>query len=130
MSTQVFLGRQAILDRSRRTCAYALLYRNGENNESFFSDPGHATGWVLELTMLQWGFDRVVGDRLGLINVSTRFLTADLLSMLPAGRAVVILDDANFGEHTMQAIRKSSARGLRFALDDVRSVDRSRAGMQ
>ena len=127
MSTNVYLGRQAILDRHRRTYAYALLYRNGERNESFFSDPDHATGQVLELTMLEWGFDRVVGDRFGFVNVAARNLTDRLLSLLPAGRAVVIVDSQYFGDVAEQAIRDGRLRGLRFALALSERLDPSRA---
>ena len=127
MSTNVYLGRQAILDRHRRTYAYALLYRNGEHNESFFSDPDHATGQVLELTMLEWGFDRVVGDRLGFVNVAADNLDARLLSLLPAGRAVVIIDSPFFDDVAEQAIRDSRLRGLRFALALSEPVDSLRA---
>lgn len=127
MSTNVYLGRQAILDRQRRTYAYALLYRNGERNESFFSDPDHATGQVLELTMLEWGFDRVVGDRFGFVNVAARNLDDLLLALLPAGRAVVIIDSADFSGVAEQAIRDGRRRGLRFALDNACELDPFRA---
>ena len=63
MSTSVFLGRQPIFDRKRRTYAYELLCRNGTENLAFFRDPDDATRRVLEVAMLEWGFDRVVGDR-------------------------------------------------------------------
>ena len=127
MSTKVFLGRQPILDRHRRTYAYALLYRNGERNESFFSDPNHATGQVLELTMLEWGFDRVVGDRFGFVNVAAQNLDDRLLSLLPAGRAAVIVDSPDFDGAGEQAIRAGRLRGLRFALAVSEHVDAARA---
>jgi EAL and modified HD-GYP domain-containing signal transduction protein len=127
MSTNVYLGRQPILDRHRRTYAYALLYRNGERNESFFCDPDHATGQVLELTMLEWGFDRVVGDRFGFVNVAAKHLDDRLLSLLPAGRAVIIIDSPYFDVVAERAIRDARLRGLRFAVSLTEPVEAARA---
>ncbi len=125
MSTSVFLGRQPIFDRKRRTYAYELLYRNGTENLAFFRDPDDATRRVLEVAMLEWGFDRVVGDRYGFINAASGILHSGILDILPADRAVIELEEEMvFDAPVLDAIRAGHARGLRFALDDVTSVDR------
>lgn len=124
MSTSVFLGRQPIFDRKRRTYAYELLYRNGSENMAFFRDPDDATRRVLEVAMLEWGFDRVVGDRYGFINAAAGILHSGILDILPADRAVIELDPTmSFDWAAIEAIREASQRGLRFALDDLSSVD-------
>jgi c-di-GMP phosphodiesterase len=126
MSTNVFLGRQPIFDRQRRTYAYELLYRNGTENVAFFSNPDDATRGVLELAMLEWGFDRVVGDRFGFINAAAGILQSGILDILPADRTVIELDETmSFDSSTMAAIRAARSSGLRFALDDVITLDRS-----
>jgi EAL and modified HD-GYP domain-containing signal transduction protein len=124
MSTSVFLGRQPIFDRKRRTYAYELLYRNGTENMAFFRDPDDATRRVLEVAMLEWGFDRVVGDRYGFINAAAGILHSGILDILPAERAVIELDPTmSFDWNAIEAIRGASKKGLRFALDDLSSID-------
>jgi hypothetical protein len=127
MSTSVFLGRQPIFDRKRRTYAYELLYRNGSENVAFFSDPDDATRRVLEIAMLEWGFDRVVGDRFGFINAASGILRSGILDVLPPDRAVIELEEhMSFDGAVLDAIRAAHANGLRFALDDLTTVDRDR----
>lgn len=124
MSTSVFLGRQPIFDRKRRTYAYELLYRNGSENMAFFRDPDDATRRVLEVAMLEWGFDRVVGDRFGFINAAAGILHSGILDILPAERAVIELEQSmSFDWTAVEAIRDASQKGLRFALDDLTTVD-------
>ena len=103
MSTSVFLGRQPIFDRKRRTYAYELLYRDGTENLAFFRDPDDATRRVLEVAMLEWGFDRVVGDRYGFINAASGILHSGILDILPADRAVIELEE-------QMVLRRSGAR--------------------
>ncbi|MBI5089108.1 MAG: hypothetical protein HZB15_09705 [Actinobacteria bacterium] len=124
MTTSVFLGRQPIFDRHRRTYGYELLYRNGSHNVAFFSDPDDATRQVLEVTMLQWGFDRVIGDRFGFINAESGILHSGMLDLLPTERAVIeLVETVPIDDAVVAAIREARDRGLRFALDDVPRLD-------
>lgn len=127
MTTSVFLGRQPILDRQRRTYAYELLYRNDGNNVAFFSDPDDATRRVLEVTMLEWGFDHVIGDRFGFINAASGLLNSGLLSILPVDRAVVeLVEGMEFDDAVIASVVSARDAGLRFALDDVSTIERPR----
>jgi EAL and modified HD-GYP domain-containing signal transduction protein len=117
MAAYVYLGRQPIFDKQRRTYGYELLYRNGPRNKAFFVDPDDATRHVVEVSMLQWGFDKVVGDRFGFINAGPGVLASGLLPMLPANRAVVeMIDDTVLTPDVVQQIADASFLGIRFAL--------------
>jgi EAL and modified HD-GYP domain-containing signal transduction protein len=125
MTSNVYLGRQPILDRRGRTYAFELLYRDSADNSAFFADPDDATRRVIEAAMLEWGFDRLIGDRLGFINAAGGLLHTGLLSILPAGRTIVeVLEGVVLDEAMVQVIRAAHATGLRFALDDVVDLDR------
>jgi EAL and modified HD-GYP domain-containing signal transduction protein len=47
----VFVARQPILDRSRRTCAYELLYRSGPDSGYDAPDPDRATLEVIDASL-------------------------------------------------------------------------------
>jgi EAL and modified HD-GYP domain-containing signal transduction protein len=129
MTTSVFLGRQPIFDRQRRTYAYELLYRNDNRNVAFFSDPDDATRRVLEVAMLEWGFDRVIGDRFGFINADSGILHSGMLSLLPVERAVIeLVESIDIDDELVASVRAAHTSGLRFALDDLTDLDRPRIG--
>jgi len=123
MNPSVFFGRQAVLDRNRQTFGYALIYRHGQFEESFFTHPGEATNTAVELMMLEWGFDRVIGQRCGFVDVSTQFLTPQLLAGIPADRAVAVVHDADISDTAIAAMREAATTGLRFALTDLQAMD-------
>jgi len=123
MNPNVFFGRQAVLDRNRRTYGYALIYRHGEYEEAFFTHPEEATSTAVELMMLEWGFDRVIGQRCGFVDVSTQFLTPQLLAGIPCDRGVAVVHDADVSDESIAAMREAAATGLRFALTDLQNID-------
>lgn len=125
MTSSVYLGRQPILDRRGRTYAFELLYRDSTDNSAFFANPDDATRRVIEAAMLEWGFDRLIGDRLGFINAAGGLLHTGLLSILPPSRTIVeVLEGVLLDDEMVQVIRDAYNTGLRFALDDVVDLDR------
>lgn len=125
MTSNIYLGRQPILDRRGRTHAFELLYRDGTQNKAFFSNPDDATRRVIEAAILEWGFDRLIGDRLGFINAAGGLLHTGLLSILPVERTIVeVLEDVLLDSEMVKVIRDAYDTGLRFALDDVIDLDR------
>lgn len=126
MNPNVFFGRQAVLDRNRRTYGYALIYRHGEYEESFFTHAGEDTNTAVELMMLEWGFDRVIGQRCGFVDVSTQFLTPQLLAGIPSDRGVAVVHDADICDSAVAAMREAASSGLRFALTDLQRMDPTR----
>jgi EAL and modified HD-GYP domain-containing signal transduction protein len=120
-----YVGRQPIFDRKGNTFAFELLYRAGRHSQAFFTDAEDATKTVIEAAILEWGFDRLIGDKLGLINVGAGVLRDDMLSLLPRHRTIVeILEDVEFDAAVVASVRAARATGLRFALDDVTKLDR------
>jgi EAL and modified HD-GYP domain-containing signal transduction protein len=59
----VFVARQPILDRSRRTCAYELLYRGGLEAAFDGTDPDRATLKVLDTSFHVFGIEALTGGR-------------------------------------------------------------------
>ena len=77
--------------------------------------------------MLEWGFDRVIGDRFGFINAASGILHSGMLGLLPVGRAVIeLVETIDIDDELIAAVRAAHDTGLRFALDDLIDTTRPR----
>jgi EAL and modified HD-GYP domain-containing signal transduction protein len=120
MTSEVFLGRQQIVDVEREIFGYELLYRGGPDTATAFDDPDAATRCVMERVFLQWGMERVVGDRFGLMNASSSLVVHGLHeAMPPEGMIIEMREPTPFDEATVDALREARMNGYHFALDNV-----------
>jgi EAL and modified HD-GYP domain-containing signal transduction protein len=120
MTSEVFLGRQQIVDAEREIFGYELLYRGGPDTATAFDDPDAATRCVMERVFLQWGMERVVGDRFGLMNASSSLVVHGLHeAMPPEGMIIEMREPTPFDEATVDALRWARINGYHFALDNV-----------
>ena len=102
--TDVFLGRQPILDRQQQLHAYELLFRDGgaadrqETDETDDSDAGNhahiadgnlATATVISNAFSEFSMADALGPYQGYIKVDAGLLCSDLINALPA-RSVVL----------------------------------------
>lgn len=125
VSSNVYVGRQPILDRSGSTYAFELLYRDEHRGPIQIDDPDEATKRVVSAALLEWGFERLIGDRIGFINAAYGLLRNDLLSILPVERTVIeVLEDVLLDESIIDVVREAHTKGVKFALDDVVDLDR------
>lgn len=117
--TQVFVGRQPILDRELNTYAYELLFRPGAGNEAVFLDGEKATAQVIHNTLMEIGLDELVGTSLAFINFTRSFLIGDIAQLLPPDRVVLeVLENVEIDEKLIQGVRALAAAGFTIALDD------------
>ncbi len=120
MHAQYHLGRQPILDRKGQLVAYELLFRNSTQNSAQVSDDFLASAHVIQNAVGQIGLDRVLGNRLGFINVSADLLLSDVIELLP--REQVVLEILETVQVTPEIVARCSAlakAGFKFALDDI-----------
>jgi EAL and modified HD-GYP domain-containing signal transduction protein len=123
MTSEVFLGRQPIVDAEREIFGYELLYRGGPDQMSAFDDPDAATRCVMERVFLQWGMEHVVGDRFGLLNASASLIVNGMHeAMPPEGMIIEVREPEPFDEATIDALRRARMDGYHFALDNVSRV--------
>jgi c-di-GMP phosphodiesterase len=119
MTSEVFLGRQPIVDAGRGIFGFELLYR-GSDPAIALDDPDTATRCVMERVFLQWGMEQVVGDRFGLMNASASLIVNGLHEAIaPEGMIIEVSEPTPFDEATVDAIRQAHMKGYHFALDNV-----------
>ena len=120
MTANVYLGRQPIVDADRQVFGYELLFRNGPDEPSGFDDPDAATRGVMERVLLQWGMERIVGDRFGLINASASLVLRGLhRAMPPEGMIIEVRVDEPLDDAAVGVLQQARWDGYHFALDNV-----------
>ena len=117
---QLFLGRQAILDREQQLFAYELLFRNGQRNSAEVTDGVQATATVIANAFGELGVEAALGKYRGFINVDEAFLFSDLLELLPRQSVVLeILETVPPTPAVIDRCKALKAAGFTLALDDV-----------
>lgn len=120
MTSEVFLGRQRIVDADREIFGYELLYRGESDPGTALGDPDAATRSVMERVFLQWGMEQVVGDRFGLVNASASLIVNGLHEMMPPeGMIIEVCEPEPFDDDTVDVLRRARMGGYHFALDNV-----------
>jgi c-di-GMP phosphodiesterase len=124
MSKDIFIARQPILDLDRNTFGYELLFRDGPEDVTVFEDPNEATQAVIERAYLDWGMERLIGQRFGLINADATLIVRGLHRVLPPeGIILELREGEGFDGETMDALHRAKREGYHFALDNVKSLD-------
>lgn len=118
--SNIFLGRQPILDRAGRVVAYELLFRAAAGQtEVDVEDNALATASVVTRAFRQIGIEAVAGSRRAFVNVDAEMLLGGLVETLPQRQVVLeILESVEVDERLLRRCRALKEKGYRFALDD------------
>lgn len=121
--TDLFLGRQPIVDRRRNILAYELLYRDAADPcAACVSDEAAATAQVMGQAFDRLGVATVLGPCTGFINIDREMLMSRALERLPRGRVVLeLLETMAVDGAVIERCRALKRLGFRLALDDVTS---------
>ena len=118
-ATDVFLGRQPILDRQKKLIAYELLYRREPCGHAEVTDDAKATSLVVKHTFHDLGVAKVLGPCLGFVNVDAEALMSRHIERLPTDRMVLeLLETVVIDERVVRRCLELKRRGFRLALDD------------
>ncbi|MCJ8273859.1 MAG: HDOD domain-containing protein, partial [Psychrosphaera sp.] len=121
ISNSIVLARQPIFDNDLNTYAYELLFRSDLSNESGVTEFNGdlATSQVINHTFMEFGIERVLGNKLGFINLTRAFLTGEIPIPFDNKQLVLeILEDIVVDDEIINAVKKLSAQGFTIALDD------------
>jgi len=118
-TTDIFLGRQPILDRDQRIVAYELLFRAGNTAGVTVTDDMQATASVIHHAFSEMGVQTVLGTQQGFINVSADMLLSDLVELLPRTQVVLeLLETIHITDAVIERCRDLKQQGFTLALDD------------
>lgn len=125
MLSTSFIGRQAIYSPSLAVRGYELLFRSGPVDHARFAHEDAATSQVLLNALVEFGLDRLVGERPAFINLTRAFLLGNHPLPLPPERVVLeVLETTEPDAPLVAAVERLVQRGFRIALDDFEYSER------
>lgn len=120
MPSDLFLGRQPILDRRRNVVAYELLFRaSASHTEACVADDARATACVVSAAFDRIGIRTVVNGARAFVNLDAEWLLSRRVEALPKDQVVLeILETVEIDAQILRRCRALKAKGYRLALDD------------
>jgi c-di-GMP-related signal transduction protein len=121
-TVDVYLGRQAILDRGRNVAGYELFFRSSRAN---FCDSAD-TSQVIVNAVLGVGLDRLLGGEPAFINFDRTLLLGEWTTLLPPDKIVIeiretVVPDQDVLTVYHQLQQQGYALALQDCLDDART---------
>jgi c-di-GMP-related signal transduction protein len=129
VSHEIFVARQPIFDRRQEAYGYELFFRSSLDNAFHHDDLDQASFEMLHTSLLGFGLDVLLGDKVGFVNASREVLLQEFYLVLPRDRTVIeLVASVEPTPEVIAACQGLKRAGYRLALDD--SVHRpSMAGL-
>ena len=118
---QAYIARQPIFDGDMNVVFYELLHRSRSRDETArIVNPEVATSELLVNSLVEIGLERIAGDRLAFVNLTSEYLMGDwALPLDPAHVGLELVGD--YGEEAAglaKVLARLTAQGFSVALDD------------
>lgn len=115
-----FIGRQPILDLKQEIFGYELLFRAaGHHQTAQFESQAQASASVIASALSDFGFQDVLGDKFGFMNITSKVLHSEMLELLPIEQTVLeILENIELDDNVRLRCQELKALGFKIALDD------------
>lgn len=119
-SSDVFIGRQPVLDRQRRVIAYELLFRASQGDlGAHVSDDALSSARLIAHAFRELGIDTVVGRALAFVNLDAELIMSPMIETLPNDQVVLeLLETVSIDDRIVRRCHDLKRRGYRLALDD------------
>ncbi|AFL89746.1 putative signal transduction protein containing EAL and modified HD-GYP domains [Terriglobus roseus DSM 18391] len=111
-----FVARQPVVDRTRRTYGYELLFRTGWENR-FTADGELATRHMID-NIVSFGMDSLVGDTRPFVNCTRDTMLQRMPTVLPTDTVLEVLEDIEVDDEFIRACKELRSQGYQLALDD------------
>ncbi len=121
----IFVGRQPVLTREKKTFGYELLFRDGVRNAFPGIDYDTATSKVLDTTFFSMDFSEITGNRPGAVNFTKELILQKIPMVFPKDKLIIeILENIEPDGDIVAEFRELRKKGYRLALDDFVFNDR------
>lgn len=119
-STNLYVARQAILNKDKQTVAYELLFRDSfENQIPVLVNKYVATKKLLVNSMAVFGLDKLTGNKPAFINFTDKNIENGQVELLPPDKVYIeILEDVKISRTLLSTCKRLRNKGYKFALDD------------
>ncbi|WP_196598123.1 EAL and HDOD domain-containing protein, partial [Pectinatus frisingensis] len=119
-SINLYVARQAILDKDKQTVAYELLFRDSfENQIPVLVNKYVATKKLLVNSMAVFGLDKLTGNKPAFINFTDKNIENGQVELLPPDKVYIeILEDVKISRTLLSTCKRLRNKGYKFALDD------------
>jgi len=115
----LYVARQPIVDRAGHLIAYELLFRDAPGATVATERAAAATSRVLVNMFAEFGLERLVGDRLGFVNLTREFLVGELpLPFAPDLAVLEVLETVDVDDAVLAGVADLARQGYAIALDD------------
>ncbi|MBI9090758.1 MAG: HDOD domain-containing protein [Desulfobacterium sp.] len=115
----VFVARQPILDKNKKTIAYELLFRDGLENSFPDLDGDTATVRLLSNTFFALGIEEIMGKCPVFINFTQNIIQKKVPLFFPEEKVVIeVLEEVTPTPDVLAALSAFKKKGFRIALDD------------
>jgi len=115
--TEIFLGRQPILDAASKLFGYELLFRAGPDDSAVFDDENEASGSVVINALFEIGLENVVGSSRALVRMTPRFMQDQLYRPLPPGHTILLMPSGIQADAaSLASIRRATRQGYQIGL--------------
>lgn len=122
MATDLYIGRQPILDRHLDVVGYELLFRGPGAETAEYPDADLATAQVILGTFSEIGLEQLVGSQPAYLNLTRPFLVGELpMPLSPEQVALEVTTRDVRGDGDLDALRALREAGYRLVLDEFRA---------
>jgi c-di-GMP phosphodiesterase len=116
---QIYVGRQPILNRLKKTFGYELLFRHSAIQCANVTDNMRATANVMVNALNNIGISKLIGKKRGFINVDEQVLTSGVTDLLPNKITVLeLLETVEINDTVIDLCKAVKKAGYEIALDD------------
>lgn len=122
--SNIYLGRQPIIDRKQRLVAFDLLMRSTQDGPDLRSDDASVSATIIVNGLSGFGMHHILGTVPGYINIDHKLLMSDVISSMPRDHFVLELtDNIKFTDAVIERCKHLKSEGYKLALGDISGLN-------
>ncbi len=116
--TNVYLGRQPILDANGDLDAYEVLYRDGHEEKKGVSNR-FVSASVINTILNKFGTSEILGNHKAFVKIDEKFLMSDLIFTIPNDFFIFSIVYLDLNDRIIERFEQLKEKGYELAINDV-----------